>query len=382
MSEQSTFQYRPESDFHRRSHFDFIKRALPGIYLYIAAWPILFLWTGFHEKHPFISGIFGFGFISISLLRLMHTQMTESHYDDNRFAWQYGLYILVLAHAGFWGALFYFANFDPRFAVIVTPVNLVIAGIASASMISLIPIYWLAQVYVALLLVPTGVASAFTNGMWQLCLIILIYWLYLIFIGRRFHKEYVRAFEIEKALFTKTVELEQQSITDRLTKAFNRLHFDQYLQEQWHKAVNEQQGISLLILDVDHFKKINDQFGHLVGDHCLQHATHLISQCAEKLKAPVFRYGGEEFVVLVNSEHSASVEQLTENILNAFRETPYQEGQIHHPMTISIGVCQLIASTKLTVETLLKEADDALYLAKQRGRNRAEFSQFSQGIKA
>lgn len=76
-------------------------------------------------------------------------------------------------------------------------------------MISLIPIYWLAQVYVTLLLVPKGVASALTNGMWQLCLIILIYWLYLIFIGRRFHKEYARAFEIEKALFTKTVELKQ-----------------------------------------------------------------------------------------------------------------------------------------------------------------------------
>lgn len=379
MSEQSTFQYRPESDFHRRSHFDFIKRALPGIYLYIAAWPILFLWTGFHEKHPFISGIFGFGFISISLLGLMHTQMTESHYEDNRLVWQYGLYVLVLGHASFWGALFYFANFDPRFAMIVTPINLVIAGIASASMISLIPIYWLAQLYVALLLVPTGLASAITSEMWQLCLIIVIYWLYLIFIGRRFHKEYVRAFEIEKALSTKTVELEQQSITDRLTNAFNRLHFDQCLQQQWQQAVAEQQNISLLILDVDHFKKINDQFGHLVGDHCLQHATKLNNQCAEKLDTPVFRYGGEEFVVLVNSTHAKSVGKLCEDILDSFRDTPYQEGQIHHPMTISIGVCQLVASTKLTVETLLKEADDALYLAKQKGRDRAEFSQFSQG---
>ncbi len=371
------FVYRPELDFNRRADFDFIKRALPGVYLYLFAWPVLFWWTGFHQLQPATSLGFAVAFISICLLRFAHTYYTQQLYDKYPRLWQVALYSLTLGHAITWGSLFYLANLSSAFGSLSTPVNLVIAGISSASLISLIPKYKLAQIYISLLLLPTGLGALLVPDTWQLSLIVIMFWLYLMFIGRRFNKEYVRAFAIEKTLSEKQNELELLSKTDPLTKAYNRLHFDEYLGNLWQNRCSKEERLSLLMLDIDHFKGVNDKYGHVFGDACLKHAANLLHSNLAALQVPLFRYGGEEFSIILSGQNDADLKELTQSILLAFRDAPVVSEGLKHQMTISIGCCSISPKDRAEANELLEQADAALYLAKQNGRDRAELTHYT-----
>lgn len=156
--------------------------------------------------------------------------------------------------------------------------------------------------------------------------------------------------------------IEVISQTDKLTQLHNRTHTDQYLLAALDQAQTHQRPLSLVLFDVDHFKSINDQHGHLVGDAVLQ-------AIAQLLKAHVRdtdfagRWGGEEFIeVLPETSLTVAVERAEQ-----LRLTLQEDAQIQPPVTASFGVAQ--ASAQDSVDALIKKADDALYQAKAQGRN-------------
>lgn len=361
------------SDLQRRADSDFIKRALPGVYLYLFVWPVLFYGTGFHKQQPEISAWFGFSFLVVCILRLLHTYLTDFFYETHYRLWYWLLFFLVSCHAIIWGAMFYMANLDPDFSDISMIVNLATISIISASMISLIPHYIIAQIYVSIILMPLGVGVFIVAPeQWQLTVFTAFFWAYMMFVGRRFHREYVRAFKIERALSEKQWELEKLSQTDALTKLNNRFYFDQCFEQRWQQCQRSETTMALLMMDIDHFKQINDDYGHPIGDECLIHAASLIQGQVKRATDFAFRYGGEEFAVILTDITEKHAIELAENIRQSFENNPFSHEDLVLNLTISIGLCVVQPDNAKASKKLMGIADHALYEAKKAGRNRVK----------
>lgn len=166
-------------------------------------------------------------------------------------------------------------------------------------------------------------------------------------------------------------QLEESAIIDSLTSLYNRRYLKQMFPKLLAQAKRDRHTLSGLMLDLDHFKNINDNHGHLVGDACL---THLASILKDSCRASdyVFRVGGEEILILSLGDSPKSGELLAEKIRESLSKNPFKSEQTIITMTASIGVSHannnLAAESALT--NLLFHADKALYKAKHSGRNR------------
>ena len=164
--------------------------------------------------------------------------------------------------------------------------------------------------------------------------------------------------------------LEESAITDSLTGLYNRRYLKQIFPKLLSQAQRENHHLSGLTLDIDYFKKINDNYGHLAGDQCLSHISKLLKEFS-RASDYVFRMGGEEFLILSLSDTAQGGKLLAEKIRSTLEQKPvtYKEKTIN--MTASIGVSltdnSLNAESALT--NLLYHADKALYAAKNKGRN-------------
>ena len=158
--------------------------------------------------------------------------------------------------------------------------------------------------------------------------------------------------------------LVQQAITDPLTGAFNRRHMEARLEEALEAARRRAGPVSLLMIDVDHFKRVNDTHGHKAGDTVLRGLVALVRRRARAVDL-LFRMGGEEFVILLPDTSEDAAAGVADALRGAIAETPLLEGQV---VTASIGVAGLRPGD--TVESWLKAVDAALYAAKDAGRNR------------
>ncbi len=177
----------------------------------------------------------------------------------------------------------------------------------------------------------------------------------------------------ETSLKQANLELEKLVNLDSLTQIANRHCFDDRLRIEWQRLSREQQPISLLLIDVDYFKRYNDCYGHQVGDECLKAIAQALEKALYRPADLVARYGGEEFAaILPNTEiNGASIVAEEIRIAIANLEIPHQNSDISDIVTISVGVTSLIPSPQQKSLTLIKQADVALYSAKQQGRNRA-----------
>lgn len=164
-----------------------------------------------------------------------------------------------------------------------------------------------------------------------------------------------------------------QAMHDPLTGLGNRGALENALEHQWQVARRYEQDMSVLMIDIDHFKKINDQFGHDVGDHVIKQVAKAINVTTRQTDL-AFRYGGEEFLVILNKTNELGSGIIAERIrVNIESLQLHSHEGTHIAVSASIGGCHL--SPKMTKETLVKKADDALYKAKQTGRNQVIFHQ-------
>ncbi len=177
----------------------------------------------------------------------------------------------------------------------------------------------------------------------------------------------------EKELRQANQELERLVNIDGLTQIANRRCFDQYLIQEWQRLHREQQSLSLLLIDVDFFKKYNDHYGHLVGDQCLIHLAQTIQQSVTRPTDLVARFGGEEFAVLLPNTPLSGAIAIAERIHLAISNLNlvHPASNISQKVTLSIGITSLIPNNEVSTEILIDQADRALYLAKQQGRNQS-----------
>ena len=165
--------------------------------------------------------------------------------------------------------------------------------------------------------------------------------------------------------------LETIVLTDPLSGCFNRRGFDQLATREVSRALRGGHPLSVLAIDVDHFKKINDEYGHLTGDEVLRVMGLLLRETA-RLGDVVARYGGEEFEILAPDTAQDGAQILADRIQHAFRTRPFSAVGVHRTITISIGIASEIARNDQISPVLIARADEALYVAKRNGRNRTE----------
>jgi diguanylate cyclase (GGDEF)-like protein len=174
------------------------------------------------------------------------------------------------------------------------------------------------------------------------------------------------------ALERNNEQLEHLSTTDGLTGLANRRLFDQCLQSEWQRSTRSQQPLSLLLIDIDHFKRYNDHYGHLAGDACLRQMAGILYDCAQRSGELVARYGGEEFALLLpgaNAEHASVVAQrCMDELANA--KIIHANSPVSPWLTCSIGVATVVATQDQVPESLVRYADEALYRVKSAGRAR------------
>lgn len=163
------------------------------------------------------------------------------------------------------------------------------------------------------------------------------------------------------------------STTDGLTGLLNRRHFDELFDTEYRSAYRQKQPITLLMMDADHFKDLNDTYGHPFGDLCLRLIADEITGCLNRPPDICARYGGEEFIVVLPNTSLDGAVQVAETIRRKIAETPVQGEDTSVHLTLSIGVACTIPTELGNQEQLLHQADQGLYQAKQRGRNRVEY---------
>jgi len=159
-------------------------------------------------------------------------------------------------------------------------------------------------------------------------------------------------------------EMARRADTDALTGVLNRMGFNEAMSRELSRARRYQQALSVAILDIDHFKKVNDEFGHPVGDQVLVRTANLLSSCVRESDT-VARWGGEEFAVIAPATTEQGAASLAEKLRSIMAATHLGPKEA---VTASFGVAELGPDD--TVDTLLQRADAALYRAKQTGRNR------------
>jgi len=179
-------------------------------------------------------------------------------------------------------------------------------------------------------------------------------------------QELVQQFEIEKDT------AQRNSMTDSLTGLANRRYFDEALKTEFYRLKRSGCALSLIMLDIDHFKKFNDSYGHLAGDDCLRRIGTTLKAIVGRVPDVVARYGGEEFVVILPETEDNGAATLAERIRKAVEglTIPHVASETGEYVTVSLGVVTVYTTGLTSPEQVVALADEALYSAKNGGRNR------------
>lgn len=182
------------------------------------------------------------------------------------------------------------------------------------------------------------------------------------------------------ALRSELDDLKKQVRTDTLTGLFNRQHLLYTLEQEFERTQRNQQPTTLIFLDIDHFKIVNDTYGHIVGDKVLVHIAEVLLSAVRKLDIAC-RYGGEEFAIILPSTHLLVGIQVAERLRSKIAETPLQLDSGNINITASLGVGAYQHNSQDSIEDFIARTDKVLYQAKNSGRNQVCHSTQEQGDK-
>ena len=183
----------------------------------------------------------------------------------------------------------------------------------------------------------------------------------------------VELLELTKQLQVANTALQEMAVVDSMTGLANRRRFDVFLQQEWQRSGRTHHPLSLLLIDIDHFKKFNDRYGHPEGDDCIRRVAGVIRTAAHRVTDLAARYGGEEFAVVLTETPSDGAMKVAEAIRSGVEglRIPHADSPTGF-VTVSVGVATREAQDHYATATdLIAACDRALYQVKQEGRNKA-----------
>ena len=332
--------------------------------------PVLFFTDGYINRHLGISVIFLSVFSFICMFRLIHVYVAKKTSDRHESLHKTILIVSVLSTALAWGmGAAFFMLYSEEKDILLLLMLICTVGFCAGGVMSFTPMLYLSTAYNFLMLAP-GIAVVFIKGDEpSLGIAMVMYSIYLFLISLRGNNEYWTAIENEHLLEEKTRELEIASRTDVLTGLFNRRYFDELFELEWRLSSRRKTPLTLLICDIDHFKKVNDSHGHQAGDEYLKFISRHIQKVFQRETDVVARYGGEEFVILLPDRDANQTRGLAEHLRKKVADAVLEHNGKKIRTTISQGVTSCIPAPGMDRDLLLTRADNALYEAKHAGRN-------------
>jgi len=356
----------------REGLLDLAKRGDRGIFVHLPLWFLIAIWTELWAQQPLFcvinALIFGANAIARLMLRQRFGALVERDYRSARNVFL----ALLLANCVHWGVLTGLAMHFTALRNAEVPLLFASVGVGCSGALGLAispfvrlwyPACVLGPIAVALLTEPTPLHTL-------LALMSMVLVAYLYKASQIVHDDYWAAADARFDLEERARQLELLSVTDALTQIHNRLYFEHRLVAEWSRASRDAKPLSVLIVDLDHFKVINDTYGHPFGDRCLVAAAKALRDALHRTGDVLARYGGEEFAVLLPGADALAARGVAERLLHSVSEVQLtHDAQAVH-LACSIGVSTLVPAPQSSPSSAVSRADKALYQAKQQGRNR------------
>ena len=360
---------------------DLSARAKGGIFIYVIVWLIITLSKQLPEVSP---GFFYFNtsiLLAIAAIRLLHLYVYQNRPEMTVAVMTNWLVYSILFAALHWGIMVAWILFDDKAIeikniMIIVSVAFAVGGAVTLSISDRIRIY-----YPLLIFCPGLFVLIYQNTpeSWVQAVLVLLTLIYVYSSTKISTSDYWEAITNQTIAEDRARMMEVLSITDRLTQLKNRLYFDQKFEEEWKRGSRMNIPLSILLIDIDNFKTVNDTHGHLFGDECLRLiATTLASELLRSSDC-VARYGGEEFVALLPNTGEEETKAIAEKLVKAISALSLKARNKEVDITCSIGGATTFPDYLENGEYLLRQADNALYEAKRNGRNQYQQWELSRG---
>lgn len=370
-------EYAMSASLRGQALVDAMERTRGGAFVHLPLFVLIGWLTGIAESHQ----AFFFGNVVMLavtvLMRVVFTRYANGAARSDAsleriraFTWAFtGLYLLSGAH---WGALAAAVSYWPSLENARIPIWLVCTGMAAAGSIILGLLQAVRIGYPAAVLLPPICASLLNPSEGSLFAVAAaaMLWVYVFDASRGIRRDYWAGAIARAELEQRAAELELLSTTDALTQICNRRHFDERLADEWSHSIETGQPIAVMVVDIDHFKNINDEYGHQVGDRCIVAAAEALQMGLRRQGELLARYGGEEFAVLLPGTPEAAAIAAAEALRLRVADALIEVKGKRVAMTCSVGVCSMAAGRNGRPDIAMRRADQALYIAKRAGRNR------------
>lgn len=347
-------------------------RSLPGLFIYLLILVVVCQTDSFYTRHPDLAVPFAVSLTGIILFRMLHLLITTR----SPASWRRindGIFFASITLTGLlWG--YWFTRFitltgehDVKLLMAICT-----AGLGSGGAVSFMPNLRLSLAYNFGMFAPAIIVMSMLHVNLPLAVSLLLFSIFLVVLVFQSNREYWQALENERLLVEKSDELTALSRIDVLTGLFNRRHFDERFSRAWKQMQRLGEPLTLIICDIDHFKQVNDRFGHQAGDDFLKLTAELFTVVFRRETDLVARYGGEEFVVLLVDIQPKAAFALAEAMRNQMAAAHLSVDGQRISATLSIGIASVTPGAETTPDELIRRADKALYAAKQAGRNTTE----------
>lgn len=355
----------------RQALVDLAERARGGVVIHLVLWILLGWMNGIAASLPVVFWALAALFGTVLVLRLAFERRLAA-VAAARPAARLGFMAMLLCNPLQWGLLGAGASLWPPLQHVQMPILLILVGLAASGGMGLAIDRIVRLAYPLLAMAPIAISMVFVPGTMNLYLAgaALVFVVYVVRASKVVHDDYWAAANARAALESHAGQLERMSITDGLTQVHNRQFLDRQLGIEWARAERDSQSLSMLMIDIDHFKRVNDVHGHPFGDTCLKAVAQVLQGALRRPGDLVARYGGEEFAVLLPGIDSAGALLVATRMQEAVAAITLQhEGQAVL-VTCSIGVHSVASKAGCSVGEVISSADQALYAAKRQGRNR------------
>ncbi|MEX6501577.1 GGDEF domain-containing protein [Pseudomonas zhanjiangensis] len=354
--------WREVSDFYSRSR-------LAGYY-YLLAW--LLLWfTSPQPAHNLWAWAAGCALLATFFV-LRGINRPPKVFDPAQLQrWLIAQWLIVLVHSLTWGLML--AGILLHADIAASPLLVILSVVVfSTALAFTYPMRLLPCALAMLFMYLPSILAKYYQGGSEVgeSVALMIYLAYLGLFLRRWNLDYHAGVERELRLIRHSEQLEELSRTDVLTALGNRLQFNSLLPAWLATARRQQTPLSLILLDIDFFKRVNDQFGHSTGDLCLQAFAERMRHIFRRDSDILMRLGGEEFAVLMPDTPLEQAAQLAERFRADLVAQPLQLHSQSLALSCSLGVGSYMPLCDDSAEALYRRIDDALYRAKTEGRNR------------
>lgn len=346
-------------------------RSANAYYSYPIIWAVTCLGSGWFLENPRLSWGILIYLVIASAIRTLHLKSLHRYLDDRIDTWMNQVIVCLALHSLFWGGLFAYAiqqdNINFMLFIAFSTAALIPEGTDNFASNPK-----MARFYIVSMLGPGIAVSLLVTKDWSMALLLAVYLCFIFLLAGRQIQSYWQLLDNE-------IELSKLSRTDPLTQLDNRRYFNEKLESVCRASTRDNGKVSVAVIDCDHFKRINDDYGHDVGDQCLKHVA---SQLVDSLRSndSCARYGGEEFSLILPGLDANEAKVVTERIRLQIESTPINVGQQTIQLTVSIGCASREIQTfdASLPNQLFKQADLALYAAKQNGRNRCVHARYDE----